>query len=106
MFVQIINYHFKGPAEKKQGIEFIKNTIIPHENQKFGFISASIANGGDSELFLLTRYGIKENAIGNQLDLDNFTANFASLWSASPEIVAGTNRISSTFQNKPKKAKL
>ncbi len=68
MFLQIINYHFKDAESKEKGVEFISNTLIPNEMEKFGFISHLFIEGGGNDVFLMYRYKVKENRIGTRVD--------------------------------------
>ncbi len=99
MYVQITNYQFKGGAEKAKGLEYIKNFVVPAEQEKFGFISSTLTEGGENDLFLMMRYTVKENSSGNNLDREKFKNEFSSLWSATPVVIGGPNKISKEFQN-------
>ncbi len=102
MFIQLINYKFKGMDQKKQGLEFIKSQLIPNEKEKFGFFSYHLFDGSKDDIFLMYRYKVKENCFGSPIDKEAYEA-FKNLWRETPSLVAGPNYASPKFQNLPEK---
>lgn len=98
MYTEIYNYQFKNSEAKAQGIEFIKNSYIPFEEKKHGFIKSLMVDGDSDDIFLMLEFKVRENCYGKSMPKDDFLP-FAELLEKAPAKLSGLNKAYKEFWN-------